>query len=164
MFVYEWETGARGRGGGWEREIITAPPVWWLWQTGWCVLLYQQVTDSQRVREKERYKSKKKKAEQSKTRVTSWVNNSLCETDRRKLEEMHTKLKSVHNSIEQLVKPILAILIRDISVPTLTLNITIRTIMSMKVVNDRIGKKNVASYCVTHMQFMPWCTIGGKVM
>lgn len=93
--------------------------------------------------EKERYKSKKK-AEQSKTRVTSWVHNNLCETDIRKIGEMHTKLKSVHNSIEQLVKPILAILIRDISVSTLTLNITIRTIMSMKVVNDRIGKNLAA--------------------
>lgn len=63
---------------------------------------------------------------------------------------MHTKLKSVHNSIEQLVKPILAILIRDISVPTLTLNITIRTIMSMKVVNDRIGKKRGLLLCDAH--------------
>ncbi len=73
----------------------------------------------------------------------------MAETHRKKLER-HRKLNSDHGSIEQLVKPVLAILI----VSTLQLNITIGTIMSMKVVMTAL-KKCIPLSCVTHMQFMP---------
>ncbi len=60
----------------------------------------------------------------------------MAETDRKKIEERRRKLDSDRGSTEQLVKPVLAILI----VSTLQLNITIGTIMSMKAVNDSIEK------------------------
>ncbi len=59
----------------------------------------------------------------------------MAKTHRKKLAR-HRKLNSDHGSTEQLVKPVLAILI----VSTLQLNITIGTNISMKVVHDSIEK------------------------
>ncbi len=132
----------------------SVPPVWWLWQTGWCVLLYQQARDSQRVRER----GKKGKTVQNKryklnTQQHGWDRQ---EEDRRETQEVgfwswqHWAAGKAS--------------ISHFNCLNLATEYNYRNHYEHESCEWQHWKNVSPLLSVTHMQFMPWGTIGGKVM